>query len=144
MERLRRVSRSYCVFRPVVLALAFLQCAGAQVRTTGEIRGTVLDPTSASIAGVVLTAKDVATGNATSGKSGQDGGYLFLNLQPGTYELAASAPGFQAVTMSGVVVETARTTNLDIRLSVGSVTESIQVIAESQVLETTTNMVSTT
>ena len=130
-----------------LLALLLTACASfaaAQVRTTGEISGTVTDPSSALVANVDLKAKDLATENITAAISGDSGGFVFLNLQPGEYEISAAASGFQTVVIQRVIVETARTTDLAIRLTVGQVTETLQVADVTPVLQTTSNAVSTT
>src|SRR5207247_3023355 len=71
--------------------------------------------------------------------------FVFLNLQAGAYELTASLPGFQTAVYSRVIVETARTTDLEVRLTVGGVTESVEVSAMGvSLLEKTSSSISTT
>src|SRR5262245_52672131 len=124
-------------------ALAFTTMA--QVRTTGEIRGKVFDPTNAVIPGVSLQVKDRATGETRSTISNETGVYVFINLQSGAYELTATLPGFQTAIYSRVLVETGRNTDLDVRLTVGNVAESVEVTATSApLLETTSSAISAT
>ena len=128
----------------LLATLAFGAPMLAQVRATGEIRGTVKDPSAALIPGVSLRAKDLATGNAAATASGTSGAYVFLNLQPGAYEVTAQASGFQTAVFPRIIVETARTVDLNITLAVGGVTESVEVTGVVPLLETTTNTVATT
>ena len=128
----------------VVLLAGLAPFAAAQVRTTGEIRGTVADPSGAVVPAVVLTAKDLATGIVATTASGTNGAYVLLNLLPGAYEVTASAPGFQTAVFPRIVVETARTVDLNINLTVGQVAETVEVRDVTPLLQTTTNIVATT
>jgi hypothetical protein len=116
----------------------------AQVRTTGEIRGKVLDPTGALVPGATVTAKDLATNITQTATTGENGAFVLLNLQSGAYEVTASKEGFRTVVLSNIVVETARTLDLNIQMAVGQVTTTIEVKDAAPLLETTTNTVSTT
>src|SRR5438128_507025 len=134
-----RYGFAYTITLLTVVALAPI--ASAQVRTTGDIRGRVLDPSSALIPGVSIQTKDLATGETRATVSDEIGAFVILNLQGGTYELTASLPGFQTAIYPRVIVETARTTDLEIRLTVGSMTESVEVTAAAPVLETTSSTI---
>src|SRR2546428_13216543 len=119
---IRRIAFNMAALFSVIALAPFL---AAQVRTTGEIRGRLFDPTSARIPGVSLQTKDLATSETRTTVSDEVGAFVFLNLQAGAYELTASLPGFQTAVYSRVIVETARTTDLEVRLTVGGVTESV-------------------
>ena len=131
----------------VVLTIACLAPAlpsHAQVRTTGQIVGTAKDPSGAVVPNAEIEVTDVGTANRQTGKSGPDGGFVFPNLQPGHYRILATAPGFEPAVVEDVVVETGRTSNVDVRLAVGAVQESVNVVGRSTVVETTSSTVSTT
>src|SRR5713226_4132216 len=123
---------------------ALAPLAAPQVRNTGEIRGTVTDFSSALAPGVNLKAKDLATGIIQTTITSATGAYAFLNLQAGAYEVTASAPGFQTTVFPRVVVETARTVDVNIQLTVGQVTETVEVTGAAAQLETTSNTIATT
>src|SRR5215831_12546370 len=125
------------------LWLAFSAVAWSQ-KSTGEIKGTVFDPSNHAVPGVSLTARDAATGLSFSTVSGADGAYLITNLLAGTYDVSATAQGFQTTSVSAVIVETGRTANLTINLKIGTVTETVEVSGASAVLETTSNQVAAT
>lgn len=127
-----------------LFCLAWAQSAFAQ-RTAGEIRGKVLDPASALIPGVSLQIRDLATGETRRAISDEVGAFVFLNLQSGAYELTAALPGFQTSVYPRVVVETARTRDIEVRLTVGALSESVEVTTSNvPMLETTASMISTT
>ena len=128
----------------VVLTIACLAPAlpsHAQVRTTGQIVGTAKDPSGAVVPNAEIEVTDVGTANRQTGKTGAEGGFVFPNLQPGHYRILATAPGFEAAVVEDVVVETGRTSNVDVRLTVGALQENVNVVGRSTVVETTSSTV---
>ncbi len=118
--------------------------AFAQARATGEVRGIVVDPSNAVVPAAKLQAKDLATGIVSETVSVGSGAYAFLSLQPGVYDLSATAQGFQTTVLTRVVVETGRVLDLNIQLTVGQVAETVEVTGVAPMLQTTTNTVATT
>ncbi len=118
----------------------------AQVSTssTGQIHGTVTDSTGSVVPGAKLVAKDTATGLETSITSARDGNYTFLQLQPGTYDLTVTVAGFQKGVYTGIVVDASRITDQPVQLTVGSVSNTIEVSGVAPVLETSSSQISTT
>lgn len=92
---------------------------------TGQITGTVLDPTGAAIPMATVTAKDLAT-NATRTMNTTDGTYVFANLQPGRYEITATASGFQTVKQV-VTVNVGTKIGLDLHPAVGTQATVVEV-----------------
>jgi hypothetical protein len=135
------------VFLVVTIALV-LPClapfAAAQVRTTGEIHGVVSDPSGNVVPGAQVDLTDVSTGITKSAKTETDGAFLFLNLLPGKYQLKVTAQGFQVAIYSDVVVDAGRRTDLPVGLKVGQLTETVEVTAAAQQLETTSNQIAAT
>jgi hypothetical protein len=132
----------------VILLLAILfplsHMVSAQVRTTGQLSGTVLDPSGAAIAGATITVSQSVTGFSQSATANESGEYVFPALQPGTYQLRASAKGFSDAAYDNLVVGAGRTTDLRVQLKVGESTETVRVSTEGEVLETTSNTLSST
>ena len=60
---------------------------------TGSIVGTVYDRTGATVPGAQLVLNDTATGNPRDTSTSPEGSYEFLELRPGTYDLAVEAKG---------------------------------------------------
>src|ERR1051326_4673367 len=116
----------------------------AQVRTPGQIVGTVRDPSGAVVANADLVLQDAGTGLVINGRSDKDGGFIFPNLQAGTYRLTAAAQGFQAATVDNIVVETSRAANVNVKFEVAGVQEKVEVTGRVPVIETTSSTVSTT
>jgi hypothetical protein len=113
-------------------------------KSSGEIKGTIFDPSNTVVPKAAILAKDTSTGLAHSASSGADGAYLVPNLLAGTYDLTVTAPGFQTTAISGVIVETGRTSNLSVNLRMGTVNETVEVSGSAAMLETTSNQVSST
>lgn len=118
--------------------------ASAQVRTTGQISGTVVDPSGAVLAAAKVTARDTTTGLTQTVTSNASGQYVFPNLLPGSYQVTATAPGFATAIYNDVVIESGRTKDIEIKMKVGQATEHVEVSAQGAVLETTTNALATT
>lgn len=131
----------FCCIPLLFLALAME--AGAQGSST-SLRGVVRDPSGAMIPGAVLTLKDTATGIEKSTTSGADGSYTFTNLQAGTFDLTATAAGFQAGVYKSVAVDTGRVSDVPIELKVGAANQSVEVQASAVTLETSSNEVGAT
>ena len=144
---LRRFAMAWGTVLGIALALALFLCpqaAMAQVVTTGGLSGTIVDPSGAAIPNATLTISNPSVGYTQTVTSNGAGVYTFADLQPATYQLTVSAKGFSDATVSGVIVAAARMTNLKIAMKVGAATETVEVSADSQVLETTTNSLNMT
>jgi hypothetical protein len=137
------VRNSLRVFAALALILLPV-VAGAQTRTTGQIVGTVKDVTGAVVPNAVLVLIDTGTGNTVEGKSGPEGGFVFPNLQPGTYTLTATVQGFQPVTLQSITVLTSRSTDITVQFQLAGVSEQVQVEGRATVVETTSTTVANT
>jgi len=116
----------------------------AQVRSSSEIHGVVKDPSGAVVPGADVELSDNATGLKQKAVSAADGGFQFMNLAFGKYQLKVSLPGFQTAVINDVIIETGRSTDLTVKLEVGRPSETVVVEAASVVMQTTSNQVATT
>ena len=130
----------------VVVALLFGQICSvaAQVRTTGQLSGTVVDSSGGVVAGATVTISQPSTGFSQSTTTNESGAYLFPALQPGTYQLKVTAKGFTESLLDNVVIGAAHTTDTRVELKVGGANEVVEVSTQGEVLETTTNTLSST
>ncbi len=131
---------------PLLLACLVLtpRFAHSQAQTVGQLAGTVSDPAGAAIPGAQLTLTQPTTGASASAAANGTGEYVFSGVMPGQYVLKVSAKGFADSVFDNVTVQTGRTLNLNVQLKVGTTTQTIEVEASGEVLETTTNTLSTT
>jgi len=128
----------------LAVGILLLPPAAGQVTTTGEIHGTVVDPSGAVVPDASIKLIDEATGIERTTAGAKDGGFVFVTLQAGSYTIAATAPGFQTAVLTGIDVLTARTRDVVIQMNVGEVTAHVEVTAAATALETTSNEISTT
>jgi hypothetical protein len=138
LEALMLARWSYPALLLSILVIVLVS-AQAQVRTTGQISGTAVDPSNAVVAGATITARDTSTGLSQTATTNSSGQYAFPSLQPGSYEVTAAAAGFATAVYSDVVIEAGRTKDLAIHMTIGQQNQSVDVSAQGAVLETTTN-----
>ena len=115
-----------------------------QATTTGNLSGTVTDPSGAVVPNATLTIRNPAVGASVTQRSNSQGEYAFADLQVGTYTLTVSAQGFSNTVILSVVIDTGRSININPTLKVGSANEEVSVTSNAQVLETTTNTLAAT
>ena len=102
----------------------------------GSIVGTVIDAQGALTPGVVLVATNTGTGLRAETTSDADGAYVFRNLLPGTYDLTATLTGFREHTQKTIPVTAGNPVRINITLAVGTVSESVQVVSDTTLLQT--------
>ncbi len=126
-------------FPIVVLALTVALClstaAFGQSLTTGNITGTVSDPSSAVVPGAKVNLKGVDTGYTASTTTGSSGSYNFGLLRPGNYQVSVKQSGF-AETVQSLVVELGQTTTANLQLSVSKTSETIEVSGTAPLINT--------
>lgn len=113
----------------------------AQV-TTGTISGTVKDSTGAVLPGGKIVLRNQETGISRTVQTDAAGRYLASSLSLGNYEVTATLEGFQTVVRSGIVLTVGREAVVDLTLSVGAVTQTVEVTGEAPAIETTTATIS--
>ncbi len=119
-----------------LLLLFFPRLSSAQ-STAGRLQGRVLDPTGAVIPGASLTLTNANSGVALKTEAGKGGDYTFLTVPPGQYKLQAAAPGFQEAVADGITVQLNATVSYDVRMTVGSTAQSVEVTASAPLVDTT-------
>jgi hypothetical protein len=124
------------------LGTAGMPAAHAQSMLAGDIAGTVTDPSGAAVVGAKVTATNRETGAVASVNSSGTGAYRFSLLKPGPYSLNASASGFSA-TSTIVTVAIGQITTQNLALTVGAASETVEVSATAQLLQTDSAQLST-
>jgi hypothetical protein len=102
----------------------------------GTLLGNVRDDSAAAVPGATVTATETGTNVTRSTVSNETGNYIFTNLPPGTYRVEGELSGFKKFTRDGVEVRVNTSVRVDIALSVGALTESVTVAAETPTLQT--------
>jgi hypothetical protein len=127
---------------PIVVSGA-LSCGPlwSQSTSVSQISGTVQDSTGLVVPGTQITVTQTDTGLVRSTASGPDGAYLLPGLPVGPYRLEAKKEGFTSYIRSGIVLQVSTNPAIDISLTVGSVSEQVQVEAGAAMVETHTTAV---
>jgi hypothetical protein len=112
-------------------------CAALGQTTSGDLVGTVKDPTGAYIPNATVLVTNEETGVVVSVTAGSSGEFRAGNLLPGKYDLVVNSGGFQPYTLRGLVVELNKTSTTNVTLTIGAST-TVEVAAQAgAVLDTT-------
>src|SRR5215475_9246654 len=127
---LHRRLHAVAIFLLFSLNLSFGQAGAA------DLTGIVSDSAGASLPAAKVVATDTLTGVSSETRAGAGGVYVFTNLRPSVYSVAAEADGFQKLVRTGVTLLTGERTRVDLNLVVGSVKETVTVAGDAPLLQT--------
>lgn len=120
----------------LVFSMVFPSAVGfAQNTNSGEIRGTVQDPSGASVAGVSVTILNTETGVSKELTTNDAGIYDAVSILPGHYQITFSKPGFEKLVRSGIDLPVGIIT-VDGVLTVGATQTEVRVTADAPLLQT--------
>ncbi|HUB51290.1 MAG TPA: alpha-2-macroglobulin family protein [Terracidiphilus sp.] len=108
-------------------------------RNTGAIGGSVTDPTGAVISNAVVTVQNAA-GEVSKAVTLENGMYLVSDLMPGVYSVHVQSRGFMDFELHEVHVSAVSLTTVDVTLSVGATTETVEVSANTLPVMTTESL----
>src|SRR5436190_4202113 len=120
------------------LTIFLVMATAALAQTaTSRITGTVGDASGALVPGAMVTARHEATGVTYTQLTTEAGLYAFSSLPVGTYTITVALPGFKTANRTGNVLEVDTPLVINMSLEVGGVTETVEVAAVTEVLQTT-------
>jgi outer membrane receptor protein involved in Fe transport len=122
----------------LVVSSAAGATAHAQAVQTGTISGVVQDSSGALLPGVTVTLTSVSQGSVRSAVTDENGRYVFPGVPVGQYRVSAALQGFQSAEATNNLVETSKTTNVSFTLGVGTLSDVIQVVGETPIVDPTT------
>ena len=131
MQKLLRFMRLGHVGFVLVLCLAVAHIVLGQT-DTGQISGTVTDPTGAVVVGAKVVAKSIASGTTREATTNSAGVFTFPGLRPDTYEVTVSSNGFESIARK-MDVALGSTMDGSVRLKVGNATTTVEVVGTSDV-----------
>jgi hypothetical protein len=105
------------------------------------VQGVVTDESNAAVPGARVAVTNVATGVVVSAVTNESGFYSVPFLIPGTYRVEATKEGFAVAKRENLVVNVNQTVAVDFRLRVGTVTETVEVQAAAELLNSQTSVV---
>jgi hypothetical protein len=128
----------------LAILLIALVAPAAIAQQTGIIAGAVRDAQGGVLPGVSVTVRgDALVTGSQVVVTGEAGAYQFPTLPPGTYSVNYELTGFTPLRREGIVVQVARTTRLDVDLTVGALQETVTVSGESPVVDTSSTVTQT-
>ena len=125
--------------RTFALLLAFvIACAGVArgQETTGTINGRVTDAQGLAVPGVSVTVTGAQ--GAKQATTDSEGRFSVPFLTPGRYDVRAELSGFKVVEQKGVTVALGQALDLPLKLEVGGVSETVQVVGTTDVVNVNT------
>jgi hypothetical protein len=124
-------------FRLASLPVTLLAiCAALFGQTsTGEVNGVVVDPSGAAVPAASVKLINLATKIEAQATPNQDGYFIFVNVRPGLYALRIEAPGFKITEIPSFDVGVSPTVKQNITLTVGDVSQTVEVNANAELLQ---------
>lgn len=104
---------------------------------SGVITGTVTDASGAAAAGAKVALTQVDTNQTREQTTSNTGNYEFRALPRGLYTLQVELPGFKKEEVKGIQLTVAESVQLDVKLQVGQVTDSVTVEANAAQVQAT-------
>jgi Carboxypeptidase regulatory-like domain/TonB dependent receptor len=134
----------FCFASLLVLAVCALSAMAQSQASTGQIVGTVKNPSGELVPGATVVVMNAATGLSRTSTSDEQGGFRAVSLPSGEYTIEVTAQGFGKFTQTGYKVEVGSALNADITLSVQGVSATVLVSASASVettqVQSTTNI----
>jgi len=143
--RIRIVRHDMCMRAIVVAIVSLLAMPVIHLRAqtvTGTILGSVLDSSGAAIPNAQITITNQDTGVVRNAVSTAEGVYNVPSLLSGRYTVDAKAQGFNPIQVKDVVVAVGSDSRVDLKLQVGSTSQSVTVQEAAPTVETESTEVS--
>jgi hypothetical protein len=126
-----------CLLAALLVASSAM-AASAQPAQTGTISGVIQDATGGVLPGVTVTITSQDRGFSRSTVTDENGRYVFPAVPVGSYSVAATLQGFETAQSADNLVETDKTTSLQFSMRVGQLTDTVQVIGATPIVDAST------
>jgi hypothetical protein len=136
------MKRYACLLGVLALVLSFATTGAYAQDTRGSIEGVVKDASGAVLPGATVEARSPSLVGVQSTNSDANGVYRFPSLSPGIYEVSATLSGFTTKKVADIQLNLGQTLKVDFALPIAGVTESVQVTAESPLIDVKGNAAS--
>lgn len=134
--------RKTALFGFVLLAILLVLAPKGWSQDNATVSGVVTDATGALLPNAEITITHQGTGQKRQTTSNEAGIYRFANVGIGNYTLTVSASGFQIYTKTDIVVNVAQTVAADVRMVIGSASQSVTVQANALQVQSETSELS--
>lgn len=134
------------MFRKMLFALllaVLARPAGAQ-QFKANLTGTITDGQGAVIPGVTVTVMNTDTNVAAETISDSSGAFAVRDVVPGKYRVTAALSGFKTFVRDGIVLHTAETATISVKMEIGNLEETVTVSAGLTAVESNQGVLSQT
>jgi Carboxypeptidase regulatory-like domain len=125
-----------------LLVLGNVPVLHAQAVSVASVTGRVVDSSGAVVSGAQVKMTAVDTGIVHNAVTNGVGIYTMPGLPIGPYTLQATAPGFQSYKQSGIILQVNQAAQINVTLTVGQVTQQVEVQANAAMVQTQQNSIS--
>src|SRR5262245_59030840 len=136
MVAISSTPRIFAALSSLAIFIAMCVCTNAQ--STSTLQGRVVDSAGAVVDGAEITAVNHATGVTRMVKPDNEGNYQVAALPVGNYLIKVLALGFRPQVVESISIEVQRTMVLDFQISVGDISQGVNVTPAGQMIERAT------
>jgi hypothetical protein len=119
----------------LVILLVVLTGFSQSQALDGQIEGTVVDQSSASVPNATVTATNIGTGAFRTVTTDEDGIYRIPLLPLGTYRITIEAPGFRRYVREDISLATGQSATVDLQLEPGQLSETVTISQDAPVAD---------
>lgn len=138
----RSLVRTFDVLAVTAISLFFASCLNAQLSSTGEINGAVVDAVGGAVSDAAVTITAGATGVQFTTHTNMDGSFVVSGLLADTYSVCVRKDGFETLTLIGIVVHSATPAPVSCILQVGKIDVTMTVDATATQVQTSSSEIS--
>jgi Carboxypeptidase regulatory-like domain len=145
-DQVKKGYRTPLAFISLVILASGLTLTGrvAAQAISGDIVGTVVDKTGATVPGASIEVENAATGVKASTTSRDQGDFRVGNLPVGTYTIRVSKSSFATTTLTNFIVELNKISSVTVTLEIGSQATTVEVTGATPLINTTTAQIDNT
>jgi hypothetical protein len=130
-------------FAVLLLAMRSVPLFGQNSTSTASLSGIVIDPQGSRVSGAKITIFNLGQGFARTFTTDSSGTYSFILVPPAVYNLTVEASGFKKFTQGKITLEVGQAGALNVTLSIGDSTETVEVTDETPLVNTDNAQIAT-
>ena len=146
MKAIRANWRTFRLCLLVAAAFAAFEWGAVRAlaqRTTASVGGSIVDSSSAAVPGASVIVRSLETGVERSVKTSEQGLYVIPALPAGSYSMSIGKAGFQTLNVPKMVMTVDQNATFNLTLTVGVVSESVNVVSDAVIVDTRTASLNT-